>query len=428
MSDQRNSVLIIAYRFPPENSSGARRPSRFAKYLNRLHYRPVIVTRAGFQETPGSVHIERVPNAKRRSLLLRMALAAAWFLQRILPNNDQLPWVPHAASAGCDIAARHGIGAVVSTHPPVATHLAALWVKKRRSVPWIADFRDPFFGNPFRKQRFEWAYARLVERWIVSNADALVANTDSAGETLRERYPRHAHKVHVIWNGFDPDEVLPSAVSESHDCRIIRHVGTLYGERHPGLLLDSLHRLIGQQKLPDDGFRIELVGPMNWESPWTREPSFSYLKDRNCLTYTNGLVPDTDARRAMAEADCLLLLDLNGEKKSVQVPAKLFDYILTGRPILAFTPAGSPAERILSRSGIDHCCITPGEPPEEIDRKVLEFLQARPTISAPSGWFWREFAAPGQAKILAAMLDGLTGEWPRGSLVISDLATPQTRQ
>ena len=108
---------------------------------------------------------------------------------------------------------------------------------------------------------------------------------------------------------------------------------------------------------------------------------------------------------ARASADSLLLLDLNPENADVQVPGKLLEYIQIGRPILAFTTKSSPAERILRKSEIPHVAVCPSDSSEEVDRKVWAFLQLPNRAAKASECFWREFAAPGQAKALAKILD-----------------------
>ena len=67
------------------------------------------------------------------------------------------------------------------------------------------------------------------------------------------------------------------------------------------------------------------------------------------------LVPRAEAIRETAQADYLLLLDLTGLKQNIQVPAKIFDYLRIGRPILAFTTKASPSEWILELSGVPTC-------------------------------------------------------------------------
>lgn len=90
---------------------------------------------------------------------------------------------------------------------------------------------------------------------------------------------------------------------------------------------------------------------------------------------------------------------------ATQVPAKLFEYLRIGRPILTFTCRDSPSERILAESGVQYTCIYRDTPPDEIDRKVLATLSMPTQPSATSSWFQTYFDARVQTKTLATLLD-----------------------
>jgi glycosyltransferase involved in cell wall biosynthesis len=296
---------------------------------------------------------------------------------------------------------------VLSTSPPVATHLAAAVLKKRHRIKWIADFRDPLLGNPFRTRKAAQVYDRAIETFILSYADIVLANTDTAAEMMRQRYPRQARKVRVLWNGYDPAESFGPSPLPQRDYRVIAHVGGLYGGRHPGVFLSSIERLIGRGVLDPSKIRIQLVGSLNLDDAWVKSKTFHILRDRGCLNYTEHRIPEPEARRVIAEADYLLLLDLNALDARVQTPAKLFDYLQVGRPILAFTAKESPAERILQKSGVPHGCVYSTDTPEYIDSKILDFFKLSTEPAPTSGWFKTHFSAPLQAKTLAALLDTL---------------------
>ena len=93
----------------------------------------------------------------------------------------------------------------------------------------------------------------------------------------------------------------------------------------------------------------------------------------------------------MQTADYLLLLDINDRALGLQVPAKLFEYIQIGRPILAFTGRHSPVERILEQSGIPHACIHPDDPTQAVDERVLKVLCMSKRPVQPSQWFKEMF-------------------------------------
>jgi glycosyltransferase involved in cell wall biosynthesis len=328
-------------------------------------------------------------------------------IQRVLPYNDQIPWASYAASAAGQLVSKIRPVAMLSTSPPVACHIAALWTKWRFGTPWIADFRDPFFANPLRPRKLSRPYEAILERLIVSNADAVIANTDSAAEILRHRYPGFERKIHTIWNGYDPKEALRALPLPKRDHKVLLHAGTLYAARHPNKLIGSLDRLIERGRINPDDIRLRLIGWQERTSePWTQQPAFAALRSRGCLQL-EGEVPQEEAVREMAQADYLLLLDLNDTGISVQVPAKLFQYIRIGRPILAYTSAQSPCERILDKSGIPHINIQSGASEDRMDEGVASLFALPSEPSRPSAWFEEQFNAEMQTKTLASIIQAV---------------------
>ena len=73
----------------------------------------------------------------------------------------------------------------------------------------------------------------------------------------------------------------------------------------------------------------------------------------------HGQVSYGRALREMVEADVLLLMDSPG--RTIGVPAKLYEYLGAGRPILALGERGGDLERVLFESGAPHRIAPPGD-------------------------------------------------------------------
>jgi glycosyltransferase involved in cell wall biosynthesis len=364
------------------------------------------VLAAPFGETSGQApEVHRVPGAPSLRRARRWIAALGSLVQRVAPYNDRLEWVAHAYSAGRDLLRRERISVVVSTSPPVATHIAAWLLQRTERCTWIADFRDPILGNPFRIRPHGIIYDKFVERGIVASADAVIVNTDAALDSFKARYPRHKHKFHLIWNGYDPEDDLDAAPIPARPYRVMAHLGSVYGPRHPGVLADSLRRIADRGRLDLSGIKLRLVGSLDRGDSWLRRPGWSSLVASGSVECTDGAVPRAAARKEMREADCLLLLDLNELGTGIQVPAKLFEYVRVGRPILAFTAKGSPVERILAQSGVPHICVYTTDGESRIDEKVLELLAMPNTPVHPSAWFRRQFDAVAQTEQLASIIN-----------------------
>ncbi len=155
---------------------------------------------------------------------------------------------------------------------------------------------------------------------------------------------------------------------------------------------------------------MKFVGPIDDDVLAVHGPSFERLKQKGVLAYGNRSVPRKEALQETADADSLLLLDINEKNASFQMPSKLLDYVRFGKPILAYTPADSPTDRILRRSGIPSTTIDPSATEADSDRKLVEFLRIPTTPRHPSTWFEDTFNARTQAKTVGELFDKLLQE------------------
>lgn len=400
-------LILLAYYFLPDNTSGVQRAARLAKYLpaNGSHCYVICSSHAGaLADAPDVVHVPKAdapPRARRQSRLAER-------IQRFLPYNEQLPWVPHAVAAASELIRRSNVAAVISTSPPVATHLAALRLKERYGLKWIADLRDPILGNPGRARAWATPYDKALQWNIFKNADAVLAVTDTVAEEWRSRYPKWAHKFHVIWNGFDPEEGFGPKPIPPRPFRICSHVGVLYGLRHPVDLLTSLNRLVAQGLIDPHQVKLQLIGPVQNEPALLDQPHVQSLIKHGGLVIRNELVPRAVAMEEIATSDYLLLIDIvNLSRSGYTVPAKLYDYILAGRPILAVTQKDSPVDRILAKSGPLYVSLYHDDSTEAIAAKLLRFFALPTDPVPPSEWFNLTFDGQRQAGALSALIDSL---------------------
>jgi len=406
-------VLLLAYYFPPQNEIGGARPYRFARYLRRLGT-PVSVIcspdlgRGATSKDPDDAEHPaiRVPfasaaQATRRGDAISRVLRIVERL--LLPYHDRMSWLPHACAAAA--AAMTPGTVLVSTHPPVVTHLVALVLKRRFGRPWIADFRDPLWGNPFRTSYRASLIDPIIERLVVQHADAVIANTDASAAMLVSRYPAMSEKISTIWNGYDPEDRMQPVPRDDRSRRVISHVGSLYGTRTPLPFVACLNRLVACGAIQPSAIEFRQVGQSDPDCLDLADPCYRALQALGCLHAIAHALPQDEARQEMLSADWLLLLDMNATNSGLQVPAKTFEYIQACRPILALTTPSSPTERILAVSGIAHACVYLASDPDRFDAEVLAFLRLPPTDTRPSAQFWSEFDGSRQTTILSAVID-----------------------
>jgi len=300
-----------------------------------------------------------------------------------------------------------GFEAIISVSPSMASHWAAYRIKRRfPAVKWIADFTDPFLGNPFRKSR-KWLapYEEHLEQSLFATADYLGANTKPARDLWRERYPQYANKFVVIPNGYDPEEQIAALPLPPRPAPLLAHAGGVYGVRTPNAFFEALFELAQAGRIRPDQLHVELLGSS--EFTVRRPEQFEFLSKSGFVTVRTEYVPRQQALRFTEEADFLLLLDITAPYNTkFQLPSKIFDYVRIGRPILAFTSEGSPAARILEQSGIEHLIILNEASPREVQEGILRFLSLPRNPQKCSDWVMRNFDARSIADRVAALIQG----------------------
>ena len=405
MSNNLTPVLLVAFHFPPDPSSGSARPFRFYKFLPEFGYQPHVFT-VGEQPASALPNVTYVPSeafaATRKTLVGCMELA----LRKTFFRDDHgVLWAQAAKQAVARALRETPFKAVISTFPPINTHLVGSWVHKRYGLPWIADYRDPLVGNPFRQTLGLSAWAdRTLERRFVRSATASLAITDVVFDEWKTRLPQHASNFHLLWNGFDPDDkVVPDPIAGRAN-RVLAHVGTLYGHRTPEPVLSSLRRLLERGRIDTSALRIRLIGIIDPKIEQANTALFEWLRERGMLYISQGVVPREEAQHEARNADYLLLVDIT-DRGGYAVPAKIFEYIRAGRPILAYTDEDSPVDRILSKAGIPYKAIYRGESEDRIDEKLLAFLSFSSDVTLPSEWFLDQFDGRRQTAVLARLLD-----------------------
>ena len=398
-------LVLLAYHFPPARAIGGARPYRFYKYLKRLGYDCHVLTAASQENIASEDDVHHVPDPLR----LRPKQGLAWQAERIgwkflLRGDLALGWSDCAYQAGLELIRQnrgHDV-TILSSAPPLGTHLAAWRLAARTGCKWIADFRDPIVSPGVDSAVFP-SVAGMIESRVLAASDLTLANTDAMRDSWAEKYGDPRNKVHVLWNGFDKEDGITANPPPPREQLVLSHVGELYGGRDLRPVLLAFERLIKNGQVDPAKILVRQIG--------AAEPS--ELPPRDFVDRARGdgwlelcpPVPPAQAKLMACESDGLLLVQPH---TAVQVPGKLFEYLRMGRSILAFVVRGSPVERILQKSGVPHSCLYPEQTAEQMEAKVLEYLAGlgRPPV-APSEWFEATFEASRQAQELDRLIQSL---------------------
>jgi glycosyltransferase involved in cell wall biosynthesis len=221
----------------------------------------------------------------------------------------------------------------------------------------VADFRDPWVaGDPSQTRRNVPVWEARAEASVMREATAIVVNTPGAGDFLRETYPQYATKITSITNGYDPDRFDANPIPPFSGSTIeIVHTGEIYANRSPVPFLDAV-QLLDAAALGGRALRVRFIGGFQFEKQ-KKETEERIRRGLHGSVFLEGQVPYSQSIQAMVQADLLLLLDTPGRRAGV--PAKLFEYIGAGRPVLALAEPEGDVAWVLKVSGIPHRIASP---------------------------------------------------------------------
>lgn len=274
----------------------------------------------------------------------------------ILISDQLLEWPPTAVLGTLLRIARSEVDYIFSSSPPWNVHLIAFILKYLYRKKWVMDLRDPIFdiateespaGSSSKVVRL---FYQFLESFLVSGADVIICNCDEIMSYYRGRYKKK--RFEVITNAFDPGEFAgPPAGRREESSIVFSYVGAMYPTiRTPDVFLEAIAAVLGERPELAERIRINFVG----ESHYIRSSKFRDIVEGlglESLINCSGYVPHDEAVAEMMNADVLLLLQPH-RSTYYQVPAKLYEYIATGKPVMAIAPRGSATYNIIERYGL----------------------------------------------------------------------------
>jgi len=444
-------VLVVTYFFPPVGGVGVQRTLKYVTYLPRWGWEPVVVapgdpafpvrdpslmtTLAPGLEVHRTASLEpgRLPsvaarllsrrrsgssaaatpdltaNSARGSLSMRLLRKTSILWNRIwavlLFPDGVIAWMPFAVRSGLMAHRRRPVDVIYSSAAPISTHLAAGLIKRYTGRPWVADFRDPWIGNPFaaplsRPKR--WMQRRM-ERWIVERADRVIVAVDLMRVQFAERYPDLADKFVYIPNGYDRSDLIgiePAPPPQPGGFHLL-YAGSLYRPKELEAFLLGVERLLARRPDLRQRLKVDFVGRVN-DANAKVAAEFDRPERLAGVIGFEGFMPRPMALARMAGADALLQLMPDIAGAEIFVGGKLGEYLAFDRPILAVMPRGEGRQLV---EGLPTGIVADVEPASVADalERLLDHTPA-PEPADPTGRFDRVNLAGELARELDAVV------------------------
>lgn len=368
-------VLIVTYYWPPAGGPGVQRWLKFAKYLKDFDIEPVVYVPQNAhyplidvtleEEVPLNLKVIKKPIVEPYSLAnlfskeetsrISSGIIAdekhQSLLQKIMlfvRGNFFIPdarkyWVKPSVNFLSGYMQENGIKTVITTGPPHSIHLIGLGLKKDADVRWFADFRDPWTSIGYHKKlkltKFSKNRHKKLERNVVQKADHIITTSFTTKDEIKEL---GTTPISVITNGYDVEYTQKQELDIKFS---LAHIGSLLSGRDPGNLWKAIAELISEDKEFAEDFELKLIGTVG-------EQVLQSIKDAGLINNlaVQGYVSHTEALKLQRKSQMLLLIEIDSEETKGIIPGKLFEYMVSQRPIVAMGPEGADLQKILTET------------------------------------------------------------------------------
>ncbi len=325
MSNPSVKLLLVSNAFYPEISPRSYRATELAREFSRQGHEVVVITKYRNHDYSDFL--------RETSVVLKMwdggklpevgiARRNPWaFLSRALKRAllvlFEYPAIEDMFHVRKMLRREKGYDMMISFAVPYPVHWGVAWAMNRRrkiATKWVADCGDPYMGDvldSFRKP-FYFGY---LEKWFCKKADFITIPVQSAIDAY---YPEFHGKMKIIPQGFNFDISTPEQVKPDREGPEFAYAGRfLQGIRDPEPLLAFLSKI----EMP---FRFYV---------YTDQPEYlkKYIDSLKEKLIISDYIPREQLLKELSQMDFLINFDNN---TPLNVPSKLIDYSITGRPVL----------------------------------------------------------------------------------------------
>ncbi len=377
-------VLIISYVFPPMAAVGGFRVVKACKFLPQFGWQPVVLTvRDGFnyaydeeslkqldpslpiyrskyfspiqwwdsktQPAESSSTNNSSSNQSTKSVQTSESLSAK--IKKQIKTMISIPdihnfWIPFAVFEGLKAVKNEKIDIILSTSPPATVHIIGTILSYLTGKPFVIDYRDLWTQNEsYHNRNLPWLYKkidRFYEKRAIKRASAIVSATTGFSDSL---FANNSYKKQeqfwAVTNGVDADDFLDIEFPTSKNEKFtILHLGSLYGNRNPKFFFEVMQEWVSQNREVKENCKVLFIG----NTPGY-EKSLIATEIESVVQFEKHIPQKQILPKLWASDLLLLILGFDKGGKNV-MPAKLYEYICTKRPILAFLPEGMAADAI----------------------------------------------------------------------------------
>ncbi|MCB6002066.1 glycosyltransferase family 4 protein [Flavobacterium psychrophilum] len=391
-------VLIITYYWPPAGGPGVQRWLKFVKYLPDYNIQPIVyipenptypiideglicevseqaiilknkiiepyqLASVFSKKSTKGISSGIIPNQKKQSFIQKILLLVRGNL--FIPDARIL-WVKPSVKYLEKYISENNIDTIITSGPPHSLHLIGLKLKQNLNVKWFADFRDPWTTIGYHSALKLSSYAekkhKNLERKVLNTADTIIVTSKT---TKTEFQAITTKPIEVITNGYDVENISKQTLDEKFT---LAHIGSFLSDRNPIILWESLSELVAENEKFATLFQLKLIGKVSQEILDT-------IDGFNLNSYVNnlGYVSHKEAIEHQKKSQVLLLIEIDSEDTKSIIPGKLFEYMVSERPIIGIGPKGSDFAEIITETNTG-VFFTYNEK-EKLKKQILSYFE-----------------------------------------------------
>lgn len=322
-------ILIISRSFYPMNSPRSFRTTELAKELARQGHEVTVLTPKQQEHIDfakeHNLNIIDLGGAKWKAIDLTgkgLNLKLKRVFRRLFQLAFQYPELEYTFKVKKAIQdlKKEGVkfDLLISIAAPFTIHwgVAQTWENDSSDIAktWVADCGDPFMGaeNDTFKPFF---YFKYVEKWFCKKVDYLTVPVTTAIDAY---YPEFHHKIKVIPQGFNFDEVKLAPKENKPYPHFAYAGGLIPGRRDPKAFFEYLVSL-------DMDFQFDVYT----NSEALVKPYADRSKGRIVI---KPYMPRLELLYELSKLDFVVNFENAGQK---QIPSKIIDYSIINKPILS---------------------------------------------------------------------------------------------
>jgi len=235
------------------------------------------------------------------------------------------------------------VDVVLATYKPAATLTLANWIHVQFDIPFVADLRDLVSACGLKRTLpVVDTLDRTVDRYLLRRAARVVSVTYTGQRKAEDFYRR---PVDLVLNGFDGDCRPFRPFLGGDQCRLV-YTGTLSASRSPQRLLALMREHNATQRTQ---VTLDIAS--------AQDPASFGERDESCVRW-QGFLSAAETRALQEASDVCVILEDQGTAGIENLPAKTFEYLQLGKPVLAICHPASDVGRVLSTTGVGSIVMT----------------------------------------------------------------------